>query len=53
MDLYLVHGPNLIEKDVEGSWKEFEKIKEDGLAKYVLLIALTHLFLGEERADLY
>ncbi|KIM81033.1 hypothetical protein PILCRDRAFT_72319 [Piloderma croceum F 1598] len=35
VDLYLIHGPNLIEKDVEGSWKEFEKIKEDGLAKSI------------------
>lgn len=35
VDLYLVHGPKLIEKDVEGLWKEFEKIKEDGLAKSI------------------
>jgi len=25
-----------MEHDLEGSWKEFEKIKEDGLAKRVL-----------------
>lgn len=37
VDLYLIHFPKAIEKDVEGGWKEFEKIKEDGLAKYCQL----------------
>lgn len=35
LDLYLIHFPRVVEDDFEGSWKEFEKIREDGLAKYV------------------
>jgi len=35
LDLYLIHFPTSVEKDYEGSWKEFEKIKEDGLAKSI------------------
>ena len=33
VDLYLVHYPTSIKGH---DWKEFEKIKEDGLARYVL-----------------
>jgi diketogulonate reductase-like aldo/keto reductase len=36
VDLYLIHFPHLIESGFENGWREFEKIKEDGLAKYVL-----------------
>jgi len=32
VNLYLVHFPSFIEKDMEGAWKEFEKIKDDGLS---------------------
>jgi len=35
VDLYLVHRPDTIDKDMEGSWKMFEKIKEDGQAKSI------------------
>jgi diketogulonate reductase-like aldo/keto reductase len=35
LDLYLIHGPRLIENDYEGGWKEFEKIKEEGLSKSI------------------
>ncbi|KAG6864526.1 hypothetical protein C0991_008927 [Blastosporella zonata] len=35
VDLYLIHHPRLIEHDVEGSWRDFEKIKEDGLARSI------------------
>jgi len=35
VDLYLVHSPTFIGNDMEGAWKEFEKIKEDGLAKSI------------------
>ena len=39
VDLYLIHGPSLI-KDIESSWKEFEMIKDSGLAKYVFPVCL-------------
>jgi diketogulonate reductase-like aldo/keto reductase len=32
-DLYLIHFPQLVAHDFENTWKEFEKIKDDGLAK--------------------
>lgn len=35
VDLYLIHFPRLVENNLEASWKEFEKIKEDGLAKSI------------------
>ncbi|KAG5643161.1 hypothetical protein DXG03_001491 [Asterophora parasitica] len=35
VNLYLIHFPTAIENDVEGGWREFEKIKEDGLAKSI------------------
>ncbi|KAF8628633.1 hypothetical protein AX15_003768 [Amanita polypyramis BW_CC] len=34
LDLYLIHHPRTI-KDFENSWKEFEKIKKDGLSKSI------------------
>jgi diketogulonate reductase-like aldo/keto reductase len=33
VDLYLIHHPRLVNGDFEGAWKEFEKIKDDGLSK--------------------
>ncbi len=35
VDLYLIHNPRQIEGPIEDGWKEFEKIKEDGLSKCV------------------
>jgi len=35
VDLFLIHQPFAVEKDFEGAWKVFEKIKEDGLAKSI------------------
>ncbi|KAG6846497.1 hypothetical protein H0H93_013583, partial [Arthromyces matolae] len=35
VDLYLIHVPSLVEHDLEGSWREFEKIKQDGLARSI------------------
>jgi diketogulonate reductase-like aldo/keto reductase len=35
VDLYLIHQPTQVEDDFEGAWKEFEKIREDGLAKSI------------------
>ena len=40
VDLYLIHGPSLI-RDIESSWKEFEMIKDSGLAKYVFPVCLS------------
>ena len=34
VDLYLIHNPYFV-KDLAQDWKEFEKIKEAGLAKSV------------------
>jgi len=34
LDLYLIHFPGAV-KDFESAWKEFEKIKKDGLAKSI------------------
>ena len=36
LDLYLIHSPNSIRGSYEATWKEFEKIKDTGLAKYEL-----------------
>jgi diketogulonate reductase-like aldo/keto reductase len=33
VDLYLIHYPGAVEPNFEEVWKEFEKIKETGLAK--------------------
>lgn len=33
VDLYLIHFPGLVKGSLENAWREFEKIKEDGLAK--------------------
>ncbi|KDQ62686.1 hypothetical protein JAAARDRAFT_468440 [Jaapia argillacea MUCL 33604] len=35
VDLYLIHFPSLVEKDMEGGWRELEKIKEDGLSRSI------------------
>jgi len=35
VDLYLIHFPSSVESDFEGAWKEFEKIKEHGLARSI------------------
>ncbi|KAF8063212.1 hypothetical protein FPV67DRAFT_1451710 [Lyophyllum atratum] len=32
---YLIHMPSLVHDNFEGAWKEFEKIKEDGLARNI------------------
>ncbi|KAK7048634.1 Aldo/keto reductase [Favolaschia claudopus] len=34
LDLYLIHGPSLV-PDLEAAWKQFERIKDDGLAKSI------------------
>ncbi|PPQ64846.1 hypothetical protein CVT24_008211 [Panaeolus cyanescens] len=34
LDLYLIHTPTTI-TDIEGTWKEFEKIRGEGLAKSI------------------
>ncbi|KAF9046129.1 NADP-dependent oxidoreductase domain-containing protein [Panaeolus papilionaceus] len=34
LDLYLIHSPTTID-DIESTWKEFEKIREEGLAKSI------------------
>ncbi|KAF8707064.1 hypothetical protein AX14_013704 [Amanita brunnescens Koide BX004] len=34
LDLYLVHFPDAV-KSIESGWKEFEKIKKDGLARSI------------------
>ncbi|KAJ7256786.1 Aldo/keto reductase [Mycena haematopus] len=34
LDLYLIHGPGLV-PDLEAAWKQFERIKDDGLAKSI------------------
>ena len=36
LDLYLIHMPTVIENgDFEGTWREFERFKQEGLTKYV------------------
>ncbi|KAK7028829.1 hypothetical protein VNI00_014842 [Paramarasmius palmivorus] len=36
IDLYLIHNPKFTpDQDLEGTWKEFEKLKADGLAKSI------------------
>ncbi|KAG6816537.1 hypothetical protein H0H87_005314 [Tephrocybe sp. NHM501043] len=35
VDLYLVHHPRYVAHDIEGSWREFEKLKKDGLARSI------------------
>ncbi|KAG6864525.1 hypothetical protein C0991_008926, partial [Blastosporella zonata] len=35
VDLYLIHQPRRVGHDFEGSWKEFERVKEDGLARSI------------------
>lgn len=39
MDLYLIHWPRFAVPDIPTAWKEMEKIKADGLAKCVPLLA--------------
>ncbi|KAJ7256805.1 Aldo/keto reductase [Mycena haematopus] len=34
LDLYLIHNPALV-PDLQAGWKQFEKIKDDGLAKSI------------------
>ena len=33
LDMYLIHWPRFIGDDFEGAWREFEKIKDDGLSR--------------------
>jgi len=33
--LYIIHSPRTIKGPIEDAWKEFEKIKEDGLSKSI------------------
>ncbi|KAG6810669.1 hypothetical protein H0H92_010817 [Tricholoma furcatifolium] len=35
VDLYLIHQPRFAAPDFEGTWREFEKIKDDGLARSI------------------
>jgi len=35
IDLYIIHSPHAVEGNFEGAWREFEKIKEDGLARSI------------------
>jgi len=35
VDLYLIHHPKLAQPDIGTAWREFEKVKEDGLAKSI------------------
>ncbi|ODN78185.1 hypothetical protein L198_07974 [Cryptococcus wingfieldii CBS 7118] len=35
VDLYLVHQPFLVKGDFEGVWREFEGLKEEGLARSI------------------
>ncbi|KAG6807879.1 hypothetical protein H0H93_000885, partial [Arthromyces matolae] len=35
VDLYLIHQPTSVKHDVEGCWREFEKIKESGSARSI------------------
>ncbi|KAF9464108.1 NADP-dependent oxidoreductase domain-containing protein [Collybia nuda] len=35
VDLYLIHSPMAVGTDFESAWREFEKIKEDGLARSI------------------
>ena len=37
VDLYLIHSP-LTVPDLEGTWRVFEQLKEEGLAKSVFLL---------------
>lgn len=44
LDLYLIHNPRLFSEPIEAVWKKFEKLKEDGLSKYVLhVIPSSHI----------
>jgi diketogulonate reductase-like aldo/keto reductase len=31
--MYLIHWPRYVDDDFEGAWREFEKIKDDGLSR--------------------
>jgi diketogulonate reductase-like aldo/keto reductase len=44
VDLYLIHHPRLAKPDLATAWREFEKIKADGLAKWVLVAVGLSLF---------
>ncbi|KAG7088150.1 hypothetical protein E1B28_012171 [Marasmius oreades] len=36
VDLYLIHNPKYVpNEDIETTWREFEKVKQDGLAKSI------------------
>lgn len=35
IDLYLIHAPSSVEPDFEAAWKEFENIRDAGLAKSI------------------
>jgi len=35
VDLYLIHNPSLVTKNLEVSWREFEKLKDDGAVKSI------------------
>ncbi|KAJ7486188.1 NADP-dependent oxidoreductase domain-containing protein [Mycena galericulata] len=34
LDLYLIHAPSLV-PDIEAAWKQFERIKDDGLSRSI------------------
>lgn len=37
VDLYLIHHPRLATPDIPTAWREMEKVKEQGLAKYEII----------------
>lgn len=45
VDLYLIHSPRLAVPDIPTVWKQLEKIKADGLAKFVALLTFLILLL--------
>ena len=39
LDLYLIHAPQIV-KDYVAAWGELEKIREEGLAKFVRFLSV-------------
>lgn len=45
VDLYLIHGPYVVQGDFEYAWRQLENIKAEGLARYVTcILALFGIF---------
>ena len=47
VDLYLIHHPSVVRRDMAGAWRKMERLKADGKAKLGVLTLCRVVCLTE------